>query len=159
MSSRTRHISQTPEEAGVILGSEDVISTQDSFGGISENKKRVTLSTGFNGASAAVDGVGLNDFNAKSSARMDFVQYSSPNMSRATFQDLMEVAKNQPIIEMKNMAEENRKETKDINEKARTGTKSLIEEMKGMIEDIRKENKRLDGNVKDLYKRVNSKTN
>ena len=160
VSNKTSHISRAPEEAGVIVGGEDGTTSQNSIGGISENKANVTLSTGFNGASAANDGVGLIDINAKSSARIDVFDESSSNMSRATFQGgLMEDVENQPILEMKNMTEENRKETKDIDERARTGTKILIEEMKSMIEDIRKENKRLDGNVKDLYKRVKSKTN
>ena len=141
-----------------MVGSDDGISNQDSFGCISDSKTYNMHSSGCNGVTLVADGLSLHDSNAESSVQTDSIHYSSLNLSRATFHDLMEDVKIELMLDMKTMIEENRKQIEEMNEGNRKEMKDMNEEnrkeMRSMIKDIRKENARTDGKIKGLYKRV-----
>ena len=147
VSNKTIQSVKSPKEAGVMFGGEDCISNQDSFGGISESKTNIALLTEFDGSSSVDDCLSLNNINAGISERNDPMDGAYLNKSRAIFQDLIGDVKIQLILDMKNMIEESRKETKILIEEIR-------KDMNSTIEDMRKENTGVDANVKNGKKRV-----
>ena len=144
VSHSTSHNNPSPKQAWILVSGENENSNPDSIGCISDKTTNVFLSSGGNSESSSRNILGLDDIIEERNSQKDSIEDESLNLSRASVKELVEDIKTQLTIELRNMREENRKETKDMIKENR-------KEMKSMIEKIRKENQRLDENFKTMF--------
>ena len=139
-SKKTNPTRPSRKEAWLIAAGENGISGQDRTGCISHNKStNISHSISCTREGALLDSLGDIDINVERSSEAKSMDHPSLNMFSATLKNVMEDTKIQLLIEVKNMIEENRKETESMIEENRRATNNLIEgnrkELYIMIED------------------------